>query len=148
MSASVRINLDGVDDQQLTPGAYEVVVSEVEQKESANSDYDYLAWTLTIDEGPAEGRKLYLNTSLNPKAAFALRRSLLAVGFDDETISDPNGFDLQLDALIGARCVAQVKMGTYQGEERAQVDKIVRSEKTRAISGSSESAKPKRRSRG
>ena len=81
--------------EPLPEGEYEVVVETVEVRESGSSDNDYLSWELKVLDDEFEGRRLWMITSLGPKALWKLKDTLIALGViegDDEI------------ELVGGRC--------------------------------------------
>jgi hypothetical protein len=81
------------DAETVPPGFYDVAITNVQCKQSRSSFHPYIHWTFEILEGPLSGRKLFLSTSLSPKASWFLKKFLNAIGYpcDDEQIEfDPD----------------------------------------------------------
>lgn len=129
--------------ENVPAGRYPFIVENVQlrtSKEKIDPDTgelsEYWNWELTITEGDFEDRRLWLMTSLVAKALWKLRgvltnlevelpkneetgKPMLDYDYDETTgqITDPE--------LIGLTGVAVVKMGSYNGQERSEVDTIL-----------------------
>jgi len=79
----ISIDMTGVEaGGVLVPeGDYAVKASEVEKETSDNSGADYLRRELEITKGKYKGKKLFTNTSLQPKALWNLKGLLEAAGW-------------------------------------------------------------------
>jgi hypothetical protein len=138
-------------------GRYDVTVERVEVRESKSSDYDYLNWELNIADGDYEGQKLWMITSLSPRALFRLKDTFIALeviegdeedfelDWDDEVdITPQEGPIVTNPDLEGIAAVAVVKNEMYDGKERNRVDDLLGSD-----AGTSEpDEKPARKSSG
>ena len=99
--------------------------TEFEFKDSANGRYISLVFTVT--EEPHQGRKLFRNASLLPQSLWATKRTLIALGADEEAIAeDMEEEELQdlVGALLGAPCTLGVKVKKYEGEDRNEVTRV------------------------
>lgn len=116
--------------EPIPPGTYEVEIENVTLKDSKSSDSQLLSWELRVaDGGEFDGRKVFMNTSLAPKALWKLKGVMESLGhemtsdfafdFDDETgqITSPD--------LLEMRCIAKVSQREYQGKMTNQVDDLV-----------------------
>ncbi len=97
-------------------GTYPVKVLSYEMKKSS-AGKPYIKWEMEVTTGEFKGSKLWNNTSLQPQALFGLRDFLIACGLEvpKKTIK------LDLDAVIGKKVAAIVKMKEYNGEDRPDV---------------------------
>jgi len=122
--------------EPLPEGEYEVVVETVEVRESGSSDNDYLSWELKVLDDEFEGRRLWMITSLGPKALWKLKDTLIALGViegDDEIelewedgveITRQEGPRVTYPEVEGLACVAVVTNQVYEGRERNRVDDV------------------------
>jgi len=86
----------------LPVGSYTARVEKVEQRLGKDSGQPYVAWTFTLTEPGFEGRKAFLNTTLQKKGLFALKRCLLALGWDEDELQGEIDFDTE--DLIDQEC--------------------------------------------
>lgn len=133
---SININFADVEGSfdPVAAGAHPVIVDKVEIRESKSSEHNYLNWELTISDGEDEGRKLWMITSLSPKALFRLKDVFDALGvLDDEmelewdedvAITNSTGPLLLAPDVIGLECVAIVKHETWEGKVKDRVEEI------------------------
>lgn len=75
---TIKINFHNI--EAVPPGFYDVLIKDVQCKQSRTSAHPYLHWTLEIREGPLSGRRLFLSTSLSTKALWFLKKFLGAIG--------------------------------------------------------------------
>lgn len=121
----------------LPEGRYDVEVERVEVRESKSSEHDYFNWEFNVLHEDHEGRKLWMITSLSPKAMFRLKDTLIAlevieedeeVDFeweDDVDITPQEGplvTNPELQGLTGI--VAVVTNEVYDGKERNRVNDV------------------------
>lgn len=133
---TININFADVPTTEPVPaGDYLFIVENVVLRSSKDKiDPDtqeksqYLNWELTITEGPFEGRRIFMMTSLVKKALWKLRSVLVNLDSYNEN------FDLDVDEdtnavispeLVGLVGVVRVKMGMWDGKERSEVDTIL-----------------------
>jgi len=109
-------------------GEYPVVVIEVEVRESQRSEHPYLNWELEITEGEATGRKLWMMTSLSPKALWRLQQVFENLGLPQDEVElevdDDTGLVTEPE-LAGLPAVAPVTNEVYEGRERARVETLL-----------------------
>lgn len=136
---SISINFGDVEGsfENIPAGRYPVVVEKVEVRESKSSDNNYFNWEMTITDGEHEGRKLWMITSLSPKALFRLKDVLVNIGAiegeeemelewdDDVQITPKEGPLVIFPELSGAAATALVSIDTYEGKERNKVDDLL-----------------------
>lgn len=112
----VKINFAEVEGfTQLEKGKYHFAVTDGEVKEtspeSKHPEVDFWNLELTVQDGPKEGEKEFMNIMLPPYEPFTLVSLLRAtVGQHDWTDEDvQNGeFEVELDDLLGLEFVANV----------------------------------------
>ena len=127
----MRIDFSDVKSFEPIPaGHYDVIVTEIESADAKSSGLPYFKWTLTVIGGEFDDRMLFFNTSLQPQALFKLRDSLIACGATDETVSGSFEPEELLAALSGAKCMAVVELGTYEGKITNNVTGLERSSNT------------------
>lgn len=125
MSSSINVSFADVPDRSpLRPGKYEVVINQVEVKQSEGGEHPYLNWELEITEGKHEGRKLYMITSLSPKALWNLQNVLQSFGLEGDEVElevDENTNMLLSPDLTGEAAIATVAAKMYEGRPSPKV---------------------------
>lgn len=121
----------------LPEGRYDVEVERIEVRESKSSEHDYFNWEFNVLHEDHEGRKLWMITSLSPKAMFRLKDTLVALEIieedeelefeweDDVDITPQEGPLLtnpDLQEMTGI--VAVVTNEVYEGKERNRVNDV------------------------
>lgn len=167
----LRVNFAEVESLNFEPvpeGKYNVVVETVEVRESKSSDHPYLNWELRIVDEDYEDQRLWMITSLSPKAMFRLKDQLVDLDVidgeeedfpiewdDDVDITPKEGPVLTNPDVIGMEGVAVVKNEMYEGKERNRVEEILPAgtETSRADGGGDEepeeeAEEPKRAKKG
>ena len=122
---SITVSFADVPDRSpIKPGKYECVIQQVEVKQSEQGEHPYLNWTLEISEGEHEGRKLYMITSLSPKALWNLQNVLQSFGLEGDEVEleiDEDTNMLISPDLTGESAVATVAAQMYQGKPSSKV---------------------------
>lgn len=135
---SMKINFAEVEGsfEPLPEGPYDVLIEKVEVRESKSSEHNYLNWELVVQDGEFEDRRLWMITSLSPKALFRLKDVLVALSIieeDDELeiewdedieITSQAGPLVTTPDLAGTTAVAIVKNEVYENKERNRVDDL------------------------
>jgi len=122
-----KIDFTGVEAREFEPlpvGRYPARVSNclyVEQ--SARSGEPAVAWEFTVDGGEYDGRKGFMNTSLQPQAKWSTKRILKALGFSDEELEGE--FDFEPGDLTDRECVIVIGHEMYEGEKRQRVRRVL-----------------------
>jgi hypothetical protein len=121
----------------LPEGRYDVEVERIEVRESKSSEHDYFNWEFNVLHEDHEGRKLWMITSLSPKAMFRLKDTLVALEVIDE--DDELDFEWEDDVDITpgegplltnpdlqemTGIVAVVTNEVYEGKERNRVSDV------------------------
>lgn len=151
--AGTKINFAEVESSSFEPlpeGNYEVVVDRVEVRESKSSEHYYLNWELEVTDEDYENQRLWMITSLSPKAMFRLKDVFLALGVIE---GDEEGFELEWDDQVevtpkegplltspevdGLAAIAVVHNEVYNGKEQNRVNELLGAEEVEA--------KPKKR---
>lgn len=114
---TIRVNFEGVETRtKIDDGEYHSKVVETSVEEG--NEAPYIKWTFEIiEDGPHQGRKLYTNTSLSPKALWNLRNLLETMGVetpDSET-------ELDLDSYKDLELMLRVQNEVWDGKERPKV---------------------------
>lgn len=121
---AIKVNFSDIQTFETLPtGNYSVIVESVELRDSKSSEYPYLNWTLEVQEGDYAGRKLWLITSLNPKALWKLQETLAALGYETDALKGELEFDPE--EFVGCEAVASVILTQYQGREQNQVESLL-----------------------
>jgi hypothetical protein len=120
------LNIDFTDVKVIEPipvGVYQVLVTDAEAKEG--KDFPYVSWEFTVDGGEFEGRKLWNNTSVSPKALWKLKEALIALGADPASLLGAVSFDPQ--DYVGRQCMAIVNIEPRSdtGENRNTITKLI-----------------------
>lgn len=108
-------------DDILPVGTYEVAITDGSLEDSQSSAFQYYKWELTVQEGEFAGRKLFLNTSLSPKARWKLREFLAAIGVPITQDGDRSTATFEPADLISRRMVVEVDTNTYEGQLRNNI---------------------------
>lgn len=121
----------------LPEGNYDCVVERVEVRESKSSDNPYLNWELKVLDEEYEDRRLWMITSLSPKALFRLKDVFVAldvidgdeelnIEWDDSVdVTTSGGPDIIDPELAGLPCVAVVTNEIWDGKERNRVNDLL-----------------------
>lgn len=136
--------------EALPEGTYNCIIEKVEVRDSKSSEHDYLNWEFKVLDDDHEGQRLWMITSLSPRALFRLKDVFEALDVledemeldwdDDIEITPSNGPELLEPDVSGMECVVIVKNEVYEGKERNRVDDI-------RPAGSKEAAKSNGKSR-
>ena len=121
-----RVNLAGVSvkPELLELGYSPAMVSECKLVTSKAGNPMYV-WKFQITDGPNAGRKAFFNTSLVKAALWNFKRTLMALGYDEEEISPEEGIEFDETEVIGEECTLVIKEGTYRGETTSNVDRVL-----------------------
>lgn len=136
---SLKVNFAEIESsfEPLPEGEYEVIIDRVEVRESKSSDNDYLNWEMTVQDDEYEDRKLWMITSLSPRALFRLKDVLLALEVIDENEELDIEWDEDVDVtpkegpivtnpdVSGLAAIAVVTNETYDGRERNRVNDLI-----------------------
>jgi hypothetical protein len=127
----VKVDFSDAESFEAVPeGEYAVVISEAELRESRSSEHPYVSLTLDIAEGEEEGRKLWMNCSLHPKALWNTRETFENLGVFEEELEIEVDEDDEKTILepefVGMPAIAVVeheiqKQGRNKGKPRANV---------------------------
>ena len=136
--------------KEIPPGKYVGEVQDVQEKASAaGNTYFAVQFRVPPDELPADvaeqyedGAVLFWNRIIKPRgrsdrrALFNLRRFIEALGLDPNTTTiDPNDW-------MGRQARLMVRMGRYNGEERAEIASVEPAEVKAAPARGNAKAKP------
>ena len=122
--------------EPLEEGWYDCLINRIEVRESKSSEHNYLNWEFDVQDEDHEGRKLWMITSLSPKALFRLKDNLLALEIieedeelelewaDDVDITPQEGPLLTNPELDGLAVKVLVENEMYEGKERNRVNDV------------------------
>jgi len=127
---SPRIDFSNV--RELTPvpeGEYAATLTGTKLvPEAKESKQPYVEMTFTIADGEFAGRKLFRNYSLQPKALWSFKQTLVRLGTDPELLSG----ELELEDVaeiaadaIGQPCRLSVGFREYQGNMRNELKEVL-----------------------
>jgi len=137
--AGIRVNFAEVEGgfEPVPEGTYEVIVEDVEVRESKSSDNHYLNWRFRILDEEYEGRFLWNITSLSPRALFRLKDVFLALDVieendevsidweEDVDITTSEGQRLIEPEVEGLACCLVVRIEPWEGKDRNRVTAIL-----------------------
>ena len=135
----MKIDFGGVEVREFEPlpaGRHLSKLSSVEfVAESSRSGEPAVAWQFTVDGGEYDGRKAFLNTSLQSQSLWSTQRVLMALGMDKEEIDgldwdtdDPAGIQSDLDELLERSCVIVIGHEMFEGVKRQRVRRVLSAE--------------------
>ncbi len=123
----VKLDFTGIEAREFEPlpvGRYFARVTNCQYVEqSARSGEPTIAWEFTCEGGDYDGRKGFLNTSLQPQAKWAVKRVLLALGMPKEELEGE--LDFEPEDMNGRECVIVIGHETYEGEKRQRVRRVL-----------------------
>lgn len=131
-----NLNIDFSQAQEfamVAPGAYPVLVEDVEIAQSPNTGNYYLKFVMIITEGEFENSKLWMNSPLSPKGLGITKGNLKALGVSEEALNGSLDIPELIPQLINQRCTATVEHREYEGEQRVNVKKLIKSDETKPI---------------
>lgn len=138
----IHINFSDVPDREALPaGVYPAVVSSCEDTVSNSSEFNYLKWEFALGGDKFSGRKLWMNTSMSPKALWKLRDTLIGLGVTKAQLASPD-FELDLLQFVNMPCEIVVSQDMYEGQITNRVDSV---RKAGSGSAATAAAAPKRR---
>lgn len=118
---SFKVNFSDVKTfDAIVAGMYRCRVDDAEVRDSKEGEYPYINWTVSIVDGDNKGRKLWLMTSLSPKAAWKLQETLIAFGAHPDSVKGE--FEIDPDDYLGAEFMAEVVVEHYGGSDRNKID--------------------------
>lgn len=137
----MRVNFAEIEVGSFEPvpeGRYNCVVEDVTVRESKSSDYDYLNWELRIVDEEYEDKRLWMISSLSPKAGFKLKELFMELELidgeeedfplewdDDVDITPKEGPQVTAPDVIGLEVVAVVENEMYKGKEQNRVEQLL-----------------------
>lgn len=132
----ITINFSEVEGgfEAVPEGMYNVAIEKVEVRESKSSDHDYLNWELSIQGDDYSGQRLWMITSLSPRALFRLKDVFqaldvlddeMALEWDDDVDVTPTAGPMLLEPdVVGMEAIAVVTNEVYEGKERNRVNEL------------------------
>lgn len=138
---AVKISFTGVEQREFEPLPTGRQLSKLSSAEyvpqSARSGEPAVAWQFTVDGGEYDGRKAFLNTSLQVQSLWSTQRVLLALGMTKEEIdaldwdtNDPESVQTTLDELVKDEqpCVIVIGHEMFEGTKRQRVRRVLSAE--------------------
>lgn len=110
----------------LPPGEYDMYVEAATAKQSS-SGKDMIALRFVVESGPHEGRKVFSNIVISPESTAALGflfRKMGAFGLSSEYFEKNPALEQVAEDLENRRCVADVTVREFQGQERNDVNTL------------------------
>ncbi len=135
----MKINFGDVEIREFDPlptGRHMAKMSSAEYvAESGRSGQPAIAWQYTVDGGEYDGRKAFLNTSLQPQSLWSTQRILSALGMSKEEIDalewdtdNPAGIQGTLDNLLDSACIINIGHEMFEGTKRQRVRRVLSAE--------------------
>ena len=130
------ISFQGVEAKTFEPlpkGRYLVKVSAVDYTaESKRSGEPALSWEFTLNGGEFNGRKGFLNTSLQTQSLWNTLRILTSIGYTEDEVKSRE-WDFEdpevIEDLIGRDCVIVVRHEKFEGEDRQRISRVLSADK-------------------
>lgn len=121
---SLLIDLNDVEDSDFEPlpkGMYNVVLEDLEYKMSESAGNPMWTWTLEVEDGDFQGRKLFMHTVFQGKGLPITKRAIAQVfphlmqgAFNPQEVAESGN-------LLGARMRARVGQQMYDGRKTNNV---------------------------
>ncbi len=132
----MKINFGEVEEREFEPlptGKHESKLTTAEYiAESSRSGEPAVAWQFTVDGGEYDGRKAFLNTSLQPQSLWSTQRLLIALGLTKEEVNalvwdteSPEGIQESLDTLLERPCIVMIGHEMFEGVKRQRVRRVL-----------------------
>ncbi len=121
-----KIDFSNVEDNDFSPlpaGEYEVNLFDFEKKESSTGK-PMFKLTMKVAEGEHEGRQIFTNLVITPKALWKVKEALEAFGKEVPKAA----IEVDFEELLGRRAVAVVGHREYNGNIYDDVKKLKKSE--------------------
>lgn len=131
MSKTLSINFADIPSNDLEPGDYDAMISQVVVRQAEGKEYPYLNWEFEITTPEHVGRKAWMMTPLSPQGAWKTRDQFVALGYAEDAL-----LDLEYDEETGIitspemgdiPVLIRVEENEYQGRKRSQVASIIES---------------------
>jgi hypothetical protein len=135
-SVRMKIEFAGVESRTFEPlptGSHPAKCTGAQYNEaSARSGEPTIAWQFTVEGGEYDGRKAFLNTSLQPQSLWSTQRVMVALGKTKEEVDalnwdteDPDKIQADLDEMLEADCVIVIGHERFEGEKRQRVRRVL-----------------------
>ena len=135
----MKIDFGGVETREFEPlptGKHLSKLSSAEYvAESGRSGMPAVAWQFTVTGSEFDGRKAFLNTSLQEQSLWSTQRILVAMGMPKEEVDaldwdtdNPEGIQSDLDELLEGSCVINIGHEMFEGTKRQRVRKVLSAE--------------------
>lgn len=97
-------------------------------EESARSGEPGVAWEFTVKGGEFDGRKAFLNQSLQKQSRWSVMRTLMALGYTEEELKAKD-CDFEdpavIEDILTRDCVIVIRHEKYEGESRQRVTRVI-----------------------
>lgn len=139
-------NVEAKTFEPLPRARYLAKVSALEYNpESKRSGEPALAWEFTVNGGEFNGRKGFLNTSLQPQSLWNTMRILMALGYAEADVK-AREWDFEdpetIDEITGRDCVIVIRHEKYEGEDKQRVSRVLSTEKLDGVVNADAKAAP------
>lgn len=121
----INLNLSEAESNKpIDPGVYEAVIDSISDvKSGAKSQYIAFVFRI-VEEGPAEGRKVWFNAPIEGRGAGIFADLYSKVMRVDVDVDDLEELEIDTDDMIGEGCLITIGHEEYQGETRHTVKKV------------------------
>jgi hypothetical protein len=123
----VKIDFTGVEDREFEPlpvGRHKAKVSGCTYVEaSQRSGEPGFAWEFTVTEPEFEGRKAFLNTSLQPQSLWATKRIFRALGVPPDQLEGE--IDIEPEDMVDRECFIMIRHEKWEGQNRQRVSRVL-----------------------
>jgi hypothetical protein len=117
MARKIKVDFTGVESFiKCEEGQHVAVLKSIEEKSSSNGN-EMLSAVFEVAVGESRGAKIYDNFVLTQKSLWKLKSYLDAIGIKSE-----GKLQIDIDNLVGKRCIIQVIHEDYNGQTKSRID--------------------------
>lgn len=122
-----KINLKAVSKAEPIPaGTYDATFTDFEKKPNSDGSGDHFSMQFTVTDDEYAGRKVYRNYSLKTDSLPYFKQFMSRLGAGEDALEDEAAeIEDILNDLKGADCRVKVRLRTYQGEARNDVQSVL-----------------------
>jgi uncharacterized protein YgfB (UPF0149 family) len=122
-----KINLKAVQKAEPIPaGTYDATFTDFDKKPNSDGSGDHFAMQFTVTDDEYAGRKVYRNYSLKTDSLPYFKQFMSRLGAPEDALEDEAAeIEDILNDLKGADCRVKVRVRTYQGEARNDVQSVL-----------------------
>lgn len=113
----VKTSLDVIPDGKY-PAKFSKYTFGMSKANQPKVDLEYIFDNDGGDDNPAAGRKAFVNASLQPQALFKIKKILIDMGTDPESLEGQVDLEQALAACVGADTMIKVGSHEFEGSTR------------------------------